>query len=149
MAKLHKNSKRNEKKKILLIYVQFLSVRKKKGYVAKVRLVSPKKPNSAKRKVARVRLSNRFMVTAKIKGQGHNLQGYSQVFVCGGRANDLIGVRYNMIKGKLSFSWKERSLRMKGRSKYGMGFEDLLLALQNQGTDHNDSILKKKKKILI
>jgi len=108
--------------------------------------MSPKKPNSAKRKVARVRLSNRFMITAKIKGQGHNLQAYSQVLVNGGRANDLPGVRYNMIKGKLSFSWKERSLRMKGRSKYGMGFEDLLLVLQNLGTENDESVLKKRKK---
>jgi len=118
----------------------------KKGLVVKVRIMSPKKPNSAKRKVARVKLSNRFMVTAKIKGQGHNLQAYSQVLVCGGRANDLPGVRYNMIKGKFSFSWKERSLRMKGRSKYGMGFEDLLLVLQNLGTEDDESTLKKRKK---
>jgi len=76
----------------------------KKGYVVKIRIVTPKKPNSAKRKIARVKLSNRFMVSAKIKGQGHNLQAYSQVLVCGGRANDLPGVRYNMIKGKFSFS---------------------------------------------
>jgi len=72
--------------------------------VVKIRIVTPKKPNSAKRKIARVKLSNRFMVSAKIKGQGHNLQAYSQVLVCGGRANDLPGVRYNMIKGKFSFS---------------------------------------------
>jgi len=131
-----------------MLYDHFLGVHKKKGFVVKVRIMSPKKPNSAKRKVARVRLSNRFMVTAKIKGQGHNLQAYSQVLVNGGRANDLPGVRYNMIKGKLSFSWKERSLRMKGRSKYGMGFEDLLLVLQNLGTENDESVLKKRKKIL-
>jgi len=135
-----------EKKKKLNALRSLFGCPQKKGFVVKVRIMSPKKPNSAKRKVARVRLSNRFMVTAKIKGQGHNLQAYSQVLVNGGRANDLPGVRYNMIKGKLSFSWKERSLRMKGRSKYGMGFEDLLLVLQNLGTENDESVLKKRKK---
>lgn len=76
----------------------------KKGIVVKLRIVTPKKPNSAKRKIARVRLSNGKMVTTKIKGQGHFLQAYSHVLVCGGRANDLPGVRYNMVKGVLDFS---------------------------------------------
>lgn len=97
----------------------------KKGVVTKIRIVSPKKPNSAKRKVARIRLSSKLMVTAKIKGQGHNLQAFSQVFVCGGRANDLPGVRYNMIKGKLDFSWEERFKRSKSRSKYGISLEHI------------------------
>jgi small subunit ribosomal protein S12 len=76
----------------------------RRGHVVKLRIVSPKKPNSAKRKIARVKLSNKYMVSAKIKGQGHNLQAYSQVLVSGGRANDLPGVRYNMVKGKFSFN---------------------------------------------
>ena len=75
----------------------------RKGIVVKLRIVTPKKPNSAKRKVARVRLTNKFMVTARIKGQGHNLQAYSAVFVSGGRANDLPGVRYTMVRGVYDF----------------------------------------------
>jgi small subunit ribosomal protein S12 len=75
----------------------------RKGIVVKLRIVSPKKPNSAKRKVARVRLTNKFMITARIKGQGHNLQSYSAVLVSGGRANDLPGVRYTMIRGVYDF----------------------------------------------
>src|SRR5689334_15592986 len=96
----------------------------RKGIVVKVRIVSPKKPNSAKRKVARVRLSTRFMVTARIKGQGHNLQPYSSVLISGGRANDLPGVRYTMIKGVYDFSWKEDYIRKKSRSKYGITREE-------------------------
>ena len=76
----------------------------KHGVVSKVRIVSPKKPNSARRKVARVKLSNDYMITARIIGQGHNLQSYSHVLVRGGRANDLPGVRYTMIKGVLDFN---------------------------------------------
>jgi len=66
--------------------------------------MSPKKPNSAKRKIARVRLSTRFKVTARIIGQGHNLQSHSVVLIRGGRANDLPGVRFTIIKGVLGFS---------------------------------------------
>jgi len=76
----------------------------KHGVVSKIRIVSPKKPNSARRKVARVKLSTGFMITARIIGQGHNLQAYSHVLVRGGRANDLPGVRYSMIKGVLDFN---------------------------------------------
>lgn len=76
----------------------------KHGVVSKIRIVSPKKPNSARRKVARVKLSNKLMVTARIVGQGHNLQSYSHVLVRGGRANDLPGVRYTLIKGTLDFN---------------------------------------------
>ena len=96
----------------------------KKGIVSKIRVVSPKKPNSARRKVARVRLSNKLMVTARIKGQGHNLQPFSHVLVQGGRANDLPGVRYTMIKGVLDFSWEEDFIRVKRRSKYGISKEN-------------------------
>jgi len=96
----------------------------RKGIVVKLRVVTPKKPNSAKRKVARVRLTNRFMVTARIKGQGHNLQAYSAVFVAGGRANDLPGVRYTMVRGVYDFGWKEDYIRKHARSKYGKPRED-------------------------
>lgn len=99
----------------------------RRGVVSKVRIVSPKKPNSARRKVARVRLSNKYMVTAKIVGQGHNLQSYSHVLIRGGRANDLPGVRYSVIKGVLDFSWEETFKRSKSRSKYGIALEHLRL----------------------
>jgi small subunit ribosomal protein S12 len=76
----------------------------KSGIVIKLRIVSPKKPNSAKRKVARVKLSSGFTTTCRIVGKGHNLQMYSTVLVRGGRANDLPGVRYTMMKGALDFN---------------------------------------------
>jgi small subunit ribosomal protein S12 len=97
----------------------------KHGVVSKIRIVSPKKPNSARRKVARVKLSTGFTITARIIGQGHNLQAYSHVLVRGGRANDLPGVRYTMIKGVLDFNWEETFKRMKGRSKYGISLEHI------------------------
>ena len=89
--------------------------------------MTPKKPNSARRKVARVKLSNKLMITARIIGQGHNLQSYSHVLIRGGRANDLPGVRYCMIKGALDFSWEESFKRAKSRSKYGIALEHLRL----------------------
>lgn len=95
------------------------------GVVSKIRVVSPKKPNSARRKVARVKLSTGYTVTARIIGQGHNLQAYSHVLVRGGRANDLPGVRYTLIKGALDFNWEETFKRMKGRSKYGISLEHI------------------------
>lgn len=95
----------------------------KRGIVVKIRIVTPKKPNSARRKVARIRLSNGFIVTARIKGQGHNLQAYSTVLVSGGRANDLPGVRYSLVKGVMDFNWREDFKRCKSRSKYGISLE--------------------------
>lgn len=76
----------------------------KKGVCIKLRIVKPKKPNSAQRKVVKLRLSTRRMVIACIPGQGHNLQEYSSVLVAGGRAPDLPGVRYSLVKGKYDFS---------------------------------------------
>jgi small subunit ribosomal protein S12 len=91
----------------------------KKGVCVKLRIVKPKKPNSAQRKVAKLRLSTRRMIIAYIPGQGHNLQEYSSVLVSGGRAPDLPGVRYTLVKGKYDFSWKESFERRKKLSKYG------------------------------
>jgi len=89
-----------------------------------VKVVAPKKPNSARRKVAKVLLTaSKLHVTTKIKGQGHNLHQYSWVLVCGGRANDLPGVRYSMIKGALDFSDKEDFMRRKRRSKFGINID--------------------------
>jgi len=93
----------------------------KKGICIEIRnSVSPKKPNSAKRKVAKVKLSTGRHVIAAIPGQGHNLQKYSVVMVRGGRARDIPGVRYKLIKGRYDFSLFERIKRTKRRSKYGI-----------------------------
>lgn len=89
----------------------------KRGVCTRVSTVTPKKPNSALRKVARVRLSNRLEVTAYIPGEGHNLQEHSVVLIRGGRVRDLPGVRYHIIRGTLDTAGVED--RRQGRSKYG------------------------------
>jgi small subunit ribosomal protein S12 len=90
----------------------------KRGVCTRVYTSTPKKPNSAIRKVARVRLVNGFEVTAYIPGEGHNLQEHSIVLIRGGRVKDLPGVRYHIIRGALDASGVDG--RMKGRSKYGV-----------------------------
>lgn len=89
----------------------------KRGVCTVVRTETPKKPNSALRKVARVRLSNRVEVTAYIPGEGHNLQEHSVVLVRGGRVKDLPGVRYHIVRGTLDTTGVEG--RNQRRSKYG------------------------------
>jgi len=89
----------------------------KRGVCTVVKTVTPKKPNSALRKVARVRLSNSVEVTAYIPGIGHNLQEHSVVLIRGGRVKDLPGVRYHIIRGTLDTAGVAK--RMQGRSKYG------------------------------
>ncbi len=89
----------------------------KRGVCLQVRTVTPKKPNSALRKVARVRLSNNKEVTAYIGGEGHNLQEHSIVLIRGGRVKDLPGVRYHIVRGTLDASGVGD--RRQGRSKYG------------------------------
>ncbi|MBO2520116.1 MULTISPECIES: 30S ribosomal protein S12 [Limnochorda] len=89
----------------------------KRGVCTRVFTVTPKKPNSALRKVARVRLSNQIEVTAYIPGEGHNLQEHSVVLVRGGRVKDLPGVRYHIIRGALDAAGVAD--RRQGRSKYG------------------------------
>lgn len=89
----------------------------KRGVCTLVRTVTPKKPNSALRKVARVRLTNGIEVSAYIPGEGHGLQEHSVVLVRGGRVKDLPGVRYHIIRGALDSGGVEG--RQKGRSKYG------------------------------
>lgn len=89
----------------------------KKGVCTRVYTTTPKKPNSALRKVARVRLSNGIEVTAYIPGEGHNLQEHSIVLVRGGRVKDLPGVRYHIIRGTLDAAGVND--RKQGRSKYG------------------------------
>ena len=89
----------------------------KRGVCVLVRTQPPKKPNSALRKVARVRLTNGMEVTAYIPGEGHNLQEHSVVMLRGGRVKDLPGVRYHIIRGALDTSGVDE--RRRGRSKYG------------------------------
>ncbi len=89
----------------------------KRGVCTTVKTVTPKKPNSALRKVARVRLSNGVEVTAYIPGVGHNLQEHSVVMIRGGRVRDLPGVRYHIIRGTLDTQGVAK--RMQARSKYG------------------------------
>lgn len=89
----------------------------KRGVCVRVYTTTPKKPNSALRKVARVRLTNGMEVTSYIPGVGHNLQEHSVVVIRGGRVKDLPGVRYHMIRGVLDASGVQD--RKQGRSKYG------------------------------
>ena len=94
-----------------------LSSPQKRGVCTAVRTSTPKKPNSALRKVARVRLTNGYEVTAYIPGIGHNLQEHSIVMIRGGRVKDLPGVRYHIIRGSLDTQGVNN--RKQGRSKYG------------------------------
>ncbi len=89
----------------------------KRGVCIQVRTMTPKKPNSALRKIARVRLTNGIEVTAYIPGEGHNLQEHSVVLVRGGRVKDLPGIRYHIVRGALDSAGVEG--RRQGRSKYG------------------------------
>ena len=89
----------------------------KRGVCTRVYTTTPKKPNSALRKVARVRLTNGMEVTSYIPGVGHNLQEHSVVMIRGGRVKDLPGVRYHIIRGTLDTQGVDN--RKKGRSKYG------------------------------
>ncbi|HEX6970711.1 MAG TPA: 30S ribosomal protein S12 [Limnochordia bacterium] len=89
----------------------------KRGVCTRVYTTTPKKPNSALRKVARVRLSNGIEVTSYIPGEGHNLQEHSSVLIRGGRVPDLPGVRYHIIRGTLDAAGVAN--RRQGRSKYG------------------------------
>jgi small subunit ribosomal protein S12 len=98
----------------------------KKAVCIRPRIVKPKKPNSAQRKVVKVRLSTRRKIICYIPGIGgpagetHGLREYSQVMVRGGGVPDLPGIQYHLIKGPLDFGWQEAFLRVHGRSKYGI-----------------------------
>ena len=119
-----KNKKRKAKAPVLLVRTNTLKKKnlpsnspQKRGVCTRVGTMTPKKPNSALRKYARVRLSNGYEVTAYIPGQGHNLQEHSVVLIRGGRVKDLIGVRYHIIRGTLDTAGVAD--RKQGRSKYG------------------------------
>ena len=94
-----------------------LSSPQKRGVCTRVGTMTPKKPNSALRKYARVRLTNQLEVNAYIPGEGHNLQEHSVVLIRGGKVKDLPGVRYTVVRGALDTASVEG--RMQGRSKYG------------------------------
>ena len=89
----------------------------KRGVCTQVKTMTPKKPNSALRKIARVRLTNQIEVTAYIPGEGHNLQEHSVVLIRGGRVKDLPGVRYHIVRGTLDAAGVDN--RERSRSKYG------------------------------
>ena len=91
----------------------------KRGVCLRVYTTTPKKPNSALRKVARVRLSNGMEVTSYIPGEGHNLQEHSVVLIRGGRVKDLPGVRYHVVRGARNTDTAGIESRRQGRSKYG------------------------------
>lgn len=122
MGTIHQNAKKGLKKKNKTNYVFALKKNpQQKGVVEKLRIDSPRKPNSAKRDVASVKLSNGRRVLAKIGGQGNELQPFSHVLVQGGRMNDVPGVRYALIRGVYDFEYNTEEIkRVNRRSKYGI-----------------------------
>merc|ERR1712032_428563 len=90
----------------------------KKGFCLKVFTRTPKKPNSAIRKLVRLRLTNNVKINAYVPGEGHNLQEYSTVLIRGGRVKDLPGIKYHLIRGQLDFAGLK--IRKTSRSKYGV-----------------------------
>ena len=117
MPTINQLIKKNRKKKIKRTSAPLLNGNPQlKGICLKILTKTPKKPNSALRKVARVKLSNRHTITAYIPGEGHFLQEYSAVLVRGGRVKDLPGVKYHLIRGCFDFSGLE--YRKTSRSKY-------------------------------
>jgi small subunit ribosomal protein S12 len=110
--------KKRTKKKTIIKPTALLKCPQKRGICVKVYIITPKKPNSALRKVARVKLSSNIEVTAYIPGEGHSLQEHSIVLIRGGRVKDLPGVRYKIIRGVFDCSGVKN--RKQGRSKYGV-----------------------------
>ncbi len=118
MARINQLVRKPRKRKITKSDVPALqSCPQRRGVCTRVYTVTPKKPNSALRKVCRVRLTNSFEVTSYIGGEGHNLQEHSVVLIRGGRVKDLPGVRYHTVRGILDATGV--SDRKQGRSKYG------------------------------
>lgn len=118
MATINQLARKGRKRKVSKTNVPALEAcPHKRGVCTRVETKTPKKPNSALRKIARVRLSNGKEVTAYIGGEGHNLQEHSVVLIRGGRVKDLPGVRYHIVRGSLDTSGV--SARRRGRSKYG------------------------------
>ena len=115
IQQLVRKGRHDKKKKVKTLALKGSPQRR--GVCTRVYTTTPKKPNSALRKVARVRLSNGIEVTTYIPGEGHNLQEHSVVLIRGGRVKDLPGVRYHIIRGTLDTQGV--SSRRQGRSKYG------------------------------
>jgi small subunit ribosomal protein S12 len=116
MPKKYKN-----KKKIFIYSKILLKCPQKKGICSKVYTTSPKKPNSAVRKIAKIQIKSTGLFTiVGIPGQGHKLQEFSTILIRGGRVNDVPGVRFKAIRGKYDFNWAEDFFRSKRRSKYGI-----------------------------
>jgi small subunit ribosomal protein S12 len=118
LNQLVKNSRKKRQTKYSKIALK--NSPQRKGVCLKVTTTSPKKPNSAVRKICRVRLSDGLVVTAAIPGHGHNLQKHSVVLIRGGRVRDLPGVRYKLIRGKYDLDTIENVKRSKGRSKWSL-----------------------------
>lgn len=116
IQQLIKSARKNLLKKIKSPALQ--SCPQRRGVCTRIYTIKPKKPNSALRKVARIRLSSKFEITAYIPGIGHNLQEHSAVLIRGGRVKDLPGVRYHVIRGNLDAG--EVKNRRQSRSKYGV-----------------------------
>jgi small subunit ribosomal protein S12 len=114
----NKRKKKNKQNKVPALD----SCPQKKGVCIKIFLRTPKKPNSALRKLTRLRLTNSRKVMAYIPGEGHNLQEYSTVLIRGGRVKDLPGIKYHLIRGKLDFNGLKN--RKTSRSKYGTKKKD-------------------------
>ncbi|QJC32579.1 30S ribosomal protein S12 [Enterobacteriaceae endosymbiont of Donacia dentata] len=118
MSTINQLVRKNRIRKIIKTNVPALNAcPQKRGVCIKVYTTTPKKPNSALRKVCRVRLTNGFEVTSYISGEGHNLQEHSVILIRGGRVKDLPGVRYHTIRGALDCTGVKN--RKQGRSKYG------------------------------
>ena len=118
MATVNQLVRKSRKRKVVKNNVPALEGKpQKRGVCTRVYTTTPKKPNSALRKVARVRLTNGFEVTSYIGGEGHNLQEHSVVLIRGGRVKDLPGVRYHIIRGALDTAGVDG--RTQRRSKYG------------------------------
>ena len=118
MSTINQLVRKSRKRKIAKSNVTALErCPQKRGVCTRVYTTTPKKPNSALRKVARVRLTNDYEVTTYIGGEGHNLQEHSVVLIRGGRVKDLPGVRYHIVRGSLDTQGVEN--RTQGRSKYG------------------------------
>lgn len=112
--------KHRKAKKVKINKLALVSSPQRKGVCLKVTTTSPKKPNSAVRKICRVRLSDGLVITAAIPGHGHNLQKHSVVLIRGGRVRDLPGVKYKLIRGKHDLDVNENVKRTQGRSKWGL-----------------------------
>jgi small subunit ribosomal protein S12 len=121
MLTINQLLKKSRKKKInKIIKIALATAPQRKGVCVKVTTTSPKKPNSAVRKICRVRLSSKLTITAAIPGHGHNLQKHSVVLIRGGRVRDLPGVRYKLIRGKYDLDTTENVRRTQARSKWGL-----------------------------